>query len=174
MRKALLAASLISGALFVFGTEATACGDKFLALGRGVRFQRQLRDARPANILIYSSTGSRMPASSGQRLQSYLKRLGHRPDVLVNPSELNQGLQMKRYDVILADVTDAAHLQGQLAALPSKPVVFPLAYNLSKTEEAALSQQFRFVIKGSTKIEDFLLALYQVTNSKPDAVQRGD
>jgi hypothetical protein len=172
MRKALLAASLISCALFVFGTEATACGDKFLALGRGVRFQRQLRDARPANILIYSS--SRMPASGGQRLQSYLKRLGHRPDVLVNPGELNQGLQMKRYDVILADITDAGNLQGQLAALSSKPVVFPLLYNLSKTEEAAVAQQYRFVITRSTKIEDFLLALYQVTNSKPVTGQRGD
>lgn len=169
MRRVLLAFGLITGTLLALGGEATACGDKFTALARGIRFG-QFASARPANILIYASAGSRMPLAERQQLQSFLKQVGHKPDIVADPNALGTTLQIKQYDVVLADLSDAATLQRQFGASPSKPVVFPVLSKPTKAEETAATKQYSFVVKPSTKIGQFLAAIDRVTKSRSGKV----
>src|ERR1700730_2594592 len=81
----------------------SACGDKFLLVGRGVSFQHAYAAIHPASILIVlppKSVKSAAVRDSG--LQTALKMAGHRVE-LVQPVRLDDTILHARYDIVLAE-----------------------------------------------------------------------
>ena len=55
-------APLVLGALLA-PRPASACGDKFLVVGRGTRFQRRATSVRTPAVLLYAPPASPLPAA---------------------------------------------------------------------------------------------------------------
>ncbi|MCC7181654.1 MAG: hypothetical protein IT177_24960 [Acidobacteria bacterium] len=109
-----------------------ACGDKFLMVGRGARFQRAYASVHPGKILIYArpSTNARAAIRDPQ-LHRALRQAGHAVSVIEDWALLEQALKMAPTDVVLVDVSEAARLQAAMEASPTRPdtlfVAFPSA-----------------------------------------------
>src|SRR5262249_9710020 len=117
---------LASSALFMSmtiasATAALACGDKLLAIGRGVRFQRASA-AREANLVIYSSAAQSGSTLSRAKLHTTLKRAVRKLDLVQGRPALDEVLKSGRVDVVLVDFTDLAGITPQLQSARSKPV----------------------------------------------------
>src|SRR5687767_12472631 len=99
---------LTVGLAFLFlSTLGEACGDKLLSLGRGARFQRWFLAKRPASILIYASGNGIAPALKTPEFQAALKKVGHKVEAAEDKSSLARLLHEKKYDLVLADFSDA-------------------------------------------------------------------
>jgi ABC-type amino acid transport substrate-binding protein len=147
------------------GTAAFACGDKLLAIGRGVRFQR-ISAAHQANLLIYTAgTQSGAPLNSA-RLQTSLKRAVHNLQLVRGGSELDQALKSGGVDVVLVSFADLAGIARQLQSAPSKPIILPVLVQPSKAEFAAAQKEYRFALKAAADEFEYLTVIDQAMKVK--------
>jgi hypothetical protein len=157
MRKVLIL-GLAAGAVCLGWADAQACGDKFLVVGRGVKFQRAHKAVHPASILIYMNPGSRLPTVAKKiKLESNLKQAGHKVQTIEDPTRLDDALKSAQYDLVLADVADSPSLEKHVSARTSKPVVMPVLYQPTADELAAAQKQYGCAMKTSAK--DYLAAI---------------
>ena len=162
MRKLLIVAGLAFGSLFLGHTVALACGDKLLALGRGVPFQRAYRAARPASILLYLGQSTKGGAIGETQLQATLKSAGHKIRVVADPRQLDQVIKAERFDLVLGDVSEFATLSQQAKSAPSKPTVMPVMYKPDKPSRAAAEKQYGPVLSAPGKAGEYLMAIEDV------------
>ena len=158
MQRLRFAVAVLGSAALFSGTVGFACGDKLLAIGRGVRFQRAYAQ-RPANVLIYSNGNQIGATVRSARLQTTLKQAGHKLQTAEGPSQLNEALQLGKVDVVLADFADLAGITRQLQSAPSKPVVLPVLLKPSKTELTAAQREYKFALKAPGDEVQFLVAI---------------
>src|SRR4051794_41786947 len=86
----------------------SACGDKFLTVGRGVRFQRAYAAIHPAAILIVLPPKSvKSAAVRDSTLATALKMAGHRVETVQQPANLAEVFARSRVDIVLAERADA-------------------------------------------------------------------
>jgi hypothetical protein len=150
----------------LFATPLLACGDKFVVLGRGVRFHRVHAAKHPASILVYMNPGSRVAQAEKEfQLQALLKLAGHKP-VAVEGAALAQALSSKKYDVVLADLGDAATLEHEVTSSASKPVVVPVLYNPTKADLATAAEKYSCVLAASKKNRNLLDVVDEVMLSR--------
>jgi hypothetical protein len=103
--------------------DLLACGDKFLAGGRGTRYQRP-KNARAATVLIYADPASPVAVSlKKSKVESLLKLEGHRSTKVDTLEQLSTIVSSGRYDVILTANSDSANVQRMLAGGPDAAVV---------------------------------------------------
>jgi ABC-type amino acid transport substrate-binding protein len=160
---------LAGSALFVAiavlgGTAALACGDKLLAVGRGVRFQRAYA-AHEANLVIYSATAHNGALDSA-KLQTILKRVVHKLQVVQGGSQLDEALKSGRVDVVLLDFADLAAIARELQSAPSKPVILPVLVKPSKAEFAAAQREYKFALKATTDEFEYLTVIDEAMQVK--------
>jgi hypothetical protein len=113
----------------------SACGEKLLLLGRGIRFQSR-HTPRPATVLLYlpqSATGQRL---SDPNLESALKEAGHDVRAVTVKADLESALQSGNYDVVLANVTDASDLERAQGMTAANAVVLPAIYLVDSGQRA--------------------------------------
>jgi hypothetical protein len=116
---------------------AQACGDKFLMVGRGARFQRAYASVYPGKVLIYARPSSDAKAAiRDPQLHKALRQAGHSVSVIEDWSLLEQALKTVPVDVVLVDVAEAAKLRDLMSASPAHPdalyVAFPTDAKSSK------------------------------------------
>lgn len=99
------------------------------------------------------------------QLESSLKQAGHKLQTVENTSELDQALSSGQFDLVLADITDAARLAQRLAQLRSRLLVLPVVYKATKAELAAAEKQFSFVLKGPARFTKHLKTIDQAMKS---------
>lgn len=105
------------------GPGLLACGDKFLVVGRGTRYERP-KNARAASILIYANPSAGLRAALKDiRVESVLKHEGHRSMTVATPEQLSAILAGGRFDVVLTAGSDAAEVEKLLGGGPDAPVV---------------------------------------------------
>lgn len=151
MRKTAVVLPLLAGAAFMCAVDAYACGDKFLVVGRGIRYSRG-RSPHPASILIYMNPASRLPAAAKDvQLQAGLKQAGHTVQTVESAGQLGEALKSAKFDLVLADIVDSPGLEKQVAANPSKPVVVPVLYHATSEEMAAARSQYGCALKAPSK-----------------------
>jgi ABC-type amino acid transport substrate-binding protein len=139
-------ASAVLAAALLSGTDGLACGDKLLAIGRGIRFQRAYA-SRPAYVVIYSNGSQNGAALKSVKIQTTLKQAGHVIQIIEGVSQLDEALKSGKVDVVLTDFADAAGITGQLKSAPSKPVILPILFKPSKAELAAAQREYKFALK---------------------------
>ena len=159
MRRIVLILLLVPLVLSIGVKPVGACGDKLLVLGRGVRFQSD-NPVQPASILLYLHKGSpSFEVLNDPRLQSILREAGHKLQPAVNLQELESALKTGKYDIVLADYSDASSLETIVAAAPSKPVLLPFVFKGAKTakvETASAEKQYRCVLTAPNRVGHYL------------------
>ena len=116
------------------GADLFACGDKFLVVGRGTRYQRP-KNARAASVLIYANPSSGLPAAlKSLPVESVLKHEGHRSTTVETPEQLSAILASGRFDVVLAASGDAPAVEKILGAAPDAAVVLAFCVKASGQE----------------------------------------
>jgi ABC-type amino acid transport substrate-binding protein len=161
-----LAGSAIFVAIAVLGgTAALACGDKLVAVGRGVRFQRAYA-AHEANLVIYSATAHSGAPLDSSKLQTTLKRVVHKLQVVQGGSQLDEALKSGRVDVVLLDFADLAGIARELQSAPSRPVILPVLVKPSKAEFAAAQREYKFALKATTDEFEYLTVIDEAMQVK--------
>src|ERR1041384_3178784 len=115
-------------ALTATSTLSEACGDKFLVIGRGIRYERIHAADHPGSILLYA-TGNSDDAKAGADLEKALRKAGHKIQTVNNTATLDATLKSGKFDLVLMNLADASLLEQQVVDSPSKPAVVPIIYN---------------------------------------------
>src|SRR5712671_7842122 len=89
MKTLVVSALAVAAIVSLGGRVASACGDKFLTVGRGVRFQRAYAAIHPASILIVLPVKTvKSAAVRDSALTTALKMAGHRVETVQQPVNL--------------------------------------------------------------------------------------
>ncbi len=145
--------------------HAAACGDKFLVVGRGIRYQRVSRE--PASILIYKNLNSSLiPEPKVVELQSSLLQAGHSFRIVTGIQELDEALGAAKYDLILVDVGDAPNLQDHFAASVGGPRILPVVYNPESADAKEAGRRYKNVVKNPGKQGQVLYAVAKAVAAK--------
>jgi len=137
------------------GTAAFACGDKLLAIGRGVRFQR-VSAAHEANLVIYSRNGATL---SSAKLQSVLRQAVHKLQFVNDGAQLDGALKAGRVDVVLVDFVDLSGIAPQLQSAPSRPMIVPVLINPSKADLTNVRKEYKLALKAGADDSEYLIAI---------------
>lgn len=129
MRKFALVVGLVLGSAALY-PAALACGDKFLMVGRGARFQRAYASVHPGKILVYARPSTDPKAAiRDPQLHKALRQAGHAVSVIEDWALLEAALKTAPTDIVLVDVAEATKLQAAIATAPTRPdalfVAFP-------------------------------------------------
>lgn len=115
-----------------------ACGEKLLVLGRGIRFQSR-HTPRAASVLLY------VPQTASGRLadpnlESALTEAGHGVRAVTTTADLERVLTTDAYDVVLANITEAAEIERVRAVTDRHAVVLPAVYLVPPSDRSARGQ----------------------------------
>jgi hypothetical protein len=112
----------IAAAAGAFSPVLQACGDKFLMVGRGARFQRVYASVHPGKVLIYArpSTDNKAAIRDPQ-LHKALRQAGHAVSAIEDWTLFEQALKTVPVDVVLVDFAEADRIQPVLAAASTRP-----------------------------------------------------
>jgi hypothetical protein len=111
-----------------------ACGDKFLMVGRGAKFQRAYASVYPGKLLIYARPSTDAKAAiRDPQLHKALRQAGHSVSVIEDRALLEQALKNVSVDVVLVDVAEAASLEPMLATSPGHPQPVYIGYPSSNS-----------------------------------------
>ena len=111
-----------------------ACGEKLLALGRGIRFQSR-HSPRPASVLLYLPQSASGRPLTDPNLESALKEAGHTVRAATTNADLESALLSGAYDVVLANITDAPDLERAQAVTVGNAVVLPAVYLVAPDQQ---------------------------------------
>lgn len=121
-------AAIAAAAAVVTGT-ALACGDKLVALGGGVGFERIVMSRHPGRIVLLAEPATGLAAANERfNIASGLTLAGHEVMVVKNASELAKPEHGHTPDVILVDVSRVRQFQFQPVANGTPPTILPIAY----------------------------------------------
>lgn len=153
--KRLLFFFAVTTLLFSITNMAGACGDKFLVIGRGLRYERAYAAQNPGTILIYRDQKSD-DAKASDDLEKALKKAGHKVQSVNDEATLNAALKASKFDLVVMNLNDATMLEQQIIDSPSKPAVLPVIYNRTGKELTEAGKQYDCILKASGKNTDTL------------------
>lgn len=157
MRRLLVLVVVMLGAAPSLQLVTLACGDKFLMVGRSLRFNQAYAAIYPSTILIYAHAGlGRSTGILNSKFQANLIKAGHRVEVVKDEARLAQTLQEGGVDLVLADVSDVEAIKPRAEQSPSKPMVLPLMYKPTKAEAEAVKTRYRTELTSSDRPQRYL------------------
>jgi len=137
-----------------------ACGDKFLLVGRGVKFRQAYAAIYPASIVVYAQPQhSAAKAIRDARLQSDLKAAGHRVTIAEDEKALTRALESDRIDLVLTDVADADRITKQADTSPTHPRVLPVMFEPTKEEAKSVEAKYSCRLTTSDRSDRYLSAI---------------
>lgn len=167
VRIAVLAVVLAVGAP-VLWSVAQACGDKFLMVGRGAKFQRAYASVHPGKVLIYARpTTDAKAAIRNPQLHKALRQAGHAVSVIEDWPLLEQALKSVPVDVVLVDVAEAERLQPVMSSSALPPAALYVAFPDDRSK--ALQQQFVCKLKASDRAVRYLDEVENVMKTRAAA-----
>ena len=84
-------------------------------------------------------------ADAQLKMQETLRLVGHTYHEVASLTELQASVETGQFNIVVADLGDAADLQRNLRRPPRR--VVPVAYKLTKSETREAAKQSRFLIK---------------------------
>ena len=149
MRRTAICLSLLSS--LALGTNAWACGDKMVQVGRGVRYQRAAA-VRPAAIVMFLSSGFDREAAS--KLRSELVLVGHKVQIVDDAGALASILSAHRFDIVLTSVDNLTLVNELIGSVQSKPIIIPLIDRSARAGAEEIQRRFPFVLLLSSRALD--------------------
>lgn len=139
-RSAGRAIAVLCGA--ALASAAFACGDKLVAMGGGVGFERIMVSRNPGHIiLILEPTTGLAAANDKFNLAGSLKLAGHEVFVATDAEELRKQRLAAVPDLILVDAARAEAYQFQPVAGGGGPTIMPIAYSTDGGGQAVAGLQ---------------------------------
>jgi len=167
VRIALLAVVLVVGAPALWSV-AQACGDKFLMVGRGAKFQRAYASVYPGKVLIYARPAADSKAAiRDPQLHKALRQAGHAVSVIEDWPLLEQALKSVPVDVVLVDVAEADKLQPLVSSSATAPAALYVAFPGDQSK--ALQQQFVCKLKATDRLMRYLDEVENVMKTRAAA-----
>lgn len=122
-------------------SPASACGDKLVALGGGVGFERLMVSRNPGHIVLLLEPGSGLTAANDKfNLAASLSLAGHEVFIAKSVDELNARRDAAAPDLILVDASRAKPVEIQPGTKGAVPVILPVAYMADGSAVAAAYQ----------------------------------
>jgi hypothetical protein len=108
---------------------AWACGDKLVALGGGVAFERISVSPNPGRIIVMLEPATGL-AEANQKfnLAGSLSLAGHEVSIVKDVEELRTQSAAAAPDLILVDASRAKNLEFQVVSGRAVPVIMPVAF----------------------------------------------
>jgi hypothetical protein len=125
--------------------ELSACGDKFLLIGRPIGYNELHKAARPGNILIFSGTSTQTNPLSDRRLAALLDVAGHRYRAVKTREELDKAFSEQKFDLILINAGSAPEIAAREPS--TTPLVVPVVTDAKKSERSAIERRFGIVLR---------------------------
>jgi hypothetical protein len=145
--------------------EMLACGDKFLVPGRSARFKNKV-DRDGVTILLYARPGTPLDATLRTlSLEARLRTAGYRPTLVTSLEDIERAFRGGGWDVVVADLADAAGFAGRLPA-SSGPSVLPVTYQVPKTTVSEAKRQYGQVLNQPGKHHTFVDAIDDVVATR--------
>jgi hypothetical protein len=161
MKRVLIAVNFFLVIQCYYTPLAHACGDKFLVIGRGLRYERAYAAAHPASMVFYS-----LNQNETKNLQAALKKAGHKITTTTNEQQLLSTLNSGKYDLVLLNLDNASLLGTKILATSSKPFVLPVI-NKSKTGKIEVSASKEpCILKNEDKNKDAIKVIDHVMDDK--------
>lgn len=118
-----LLAAILGIVLGCTGSGAYACGDKLVALGGGMSFQRVFSSRHPSQLILYMPAASALRAANKEmQIDATLTRAGHTVRTVTTRDELDEAMRNAAADLVVTDWVDArevnSDLGGRVAVLP--------------------------------------------------------
>jgi len=139
-----------------------ACGDKFLLVGRGVKFRQAYAAIYPASIVVYTQPQQQRSVAKAildPRLQSSLKTAGHKVTIAEDERALSRALESDPVDLVLTDVADADRIAKQAGTSPTRPTVLPVMFEPSKEEAKAVEARYNCRLTSADRPDRYLSAI---------------
>ena len=164
-------AAIVIACLTVVGSRSqtvSACGDKFVVVGRGVRFEQAYAAIHPASILIVLPSKSvKSAAVRDSHLVTALKMAGHHVEVVQQPTNLADVVGRSRRDIILVERADAAAFQDIAApAGQPKPSIVGVLENPSSSVLTEAKGQLEYVLATPSPIARILNLMDDVMKAR--------
>ena len=159
MKKTLSVALVASLFGALFPEAASACGDKFLVIGRTT--PRVHLAKHPGIVLLAVRTEDTKLASAMRtmKLGATLAKAGHTVETLPAQASLPRVLAARKYDFIVTGVDSAAAMVKESSALPAGPDVIPVSLDPDRGGKEAAAKEYALVIHAPSKSLGYLAAM---------------
>lgn len=138
--------------------DALPCGDKFLTVGRGTRYQRGYVSVHPSSILILNGKYTAKP-----EFRKRLRMAGHRIEVSPDLDALRTKVLSGKYAVVLADLSEARDVESMLSGVKAKATLLPVIDESGSRTSADELAKYSCVIDATkSKKKHFLAVLDDV------------
>lgn len=164
-------AATLSLAAFCIGTagDLSACGDKFLVVGRGTRYKHPNAPRGPAFILIYADPASSLAlALKNVPVESTLRRAGYTPKSVDTAEQLGDALARGGWDLVVVDQADGERVRAMVAG-DSPTVVLPVFYNATRAELKAAKKRYPVLLESPSRSQAFLETVDDALALRPRA-----
>jgi len=150
----------IAGVLLVVSLTTSdrvaACGDKYLNLGLGTRFDRSPAERRAAAVLLYVVPGSALSRTFGaQSVEEGMKKVGYQPTQVGTAAEFDTALRARSWDVIVLDGRDTVSVSQRLPKAGG-PHLVPVLTRPTKEELKGARKVYETVLETPTRSRVFL------------------
>jgi hypothetical protein len=139
----------------VASSSAEGCGDKFLRVGRGARFQRGYVALHPACIVLYAKPRSAL-AKALRELAPALQKAGHKPLLVEDPGGIAAALRTGHYNLVMADLDDVNVVQEQASVLATPPSILPVVSTRAAETTERAKREFGCFVTAPGKKSDVL------------------
>jgi hypothetical protein len=155
--------TFIVGLLLAVGVTATdpvsACGDKYLNVGLGTRFNRSPAERRAAAVLLYAAPGTELSRTlAALSVEGDLKKAGYQPTVATTTTQFDAALRTRAWDVIVLDGRDLQPV-GQRVSKTGGPRLVPVLAQPTKDELKQARKTYEIVLATPTKSRAFVEAV---------------
>ena len=155
MTKPLVLIALLASACICSMERVLACGDKFLVISRGTRFERPVVRA-PAGILVYARPGDRF--GNDAAIDAALAKAGYQVTRLTTEADFMKALANGSWDLLVADVAVVRSLPTRLSRPPTGAIL-PGVADSSPAELKSAKSEFGRVLKLPTNSRSMLWAV---------------
>lgn len=159
MRLRPAAAMLLALTAACEGPDLLACGDKFLVVARGTRFDRAPPARQHVGILLYANPASDVPrAIASLSVEAMLRKAGYRPLSVSTIGEFDKALRSANWDLVVVDLADAPVASARLEGTGA-PLVLPVALNPTHAALVEAKKRYAGVINAPARSQAFVDAI---------------
>ena len=148
------ATAALAAALALACTDARACGEGTFNMGQGLRYQGYLAP-HPATVLVYDDG-----AANHRALYAGLQKAGHTVTVVGNAGDMSRALHARRFDVVIADLDDAAAMQPEVAAASARTTLLPVVAR-NRRNAPELRGTFKLFLLDGASLGQYLKVINQ-------------
>ena len=159
MNRCILATAALVFPLALACPSVHACGEGQFNMGQGLRYQGYLV-SRPATVLVYDDG-----ATDHKALYAGLQKAGHKVTVVGSAEAMAQALRAHSFDVVIADLDDAAAMQSHVAATSVKTKVLPVVAR-NRRNAPELRSRFNLFLLDGASLGQYLQTINQMLSAR--------